>query len=448
MFAFPGCILQEGEHFVNQESFAMPAVIVDRHQNTVRLQVEVPLSDSMLDTEVAIQQALNEAGVLATAAALQHFDTDGSPLQRGDTLWYSKGPQPCTYQTPYGETVVERHVYQTAAGGATFCPLEQQARIVLTSTPRLAQQVSNKYAEMAGARVVADLADNHGRQVSLAFVQDLAAVVASVVQAKEESWHYAVPKLNAPVATVGIGVDGTCILQVEDGGRQVMVGTLSLYDAHGERLHTIYVAAPPAYGKEPFFQRMDREIAHVKALYPQARYTGVADGAADHWPYLRQHTSSQCIDFQHAAGYVQRAAKAVCPRSVVERKRWADDWCHRLKHEAGTARQLWAELQRLQEAGVSHYAADLAAAVTYFSNHHKQMGYARRVATHLPIGSGVTEAACKTIVKMRLCRSGAKWKTAGAGVVLSLRTLTYSAGRWEQFWAKVDRYGFPIEIAV
>jgi len=55
----------------------------------------------MLETEAAIQQALNEAGVLATHAALQHFDTDGSPLQRGDTLWYSKGQQPCTYQTPY-----------------------------------------------------------------------------------------------------------------------------------------------------------------------------------------------------------------------------------------------------------------------------------------------------------------------------------------------------------
>jgi hypothetical protein len=48
---------------------------------------------------------------------------------------------------------------------------------------------------------------------------------------------------------------------------------------------------------------------------------------------------------------------------------------------------------------------------------------------------------------MRMCRSGAKWKTAGAGVVLSLRTLSYTEGRWEQFWAKIDQYGFPIAIA-
>jgi hypothetical protein len=448
MFALLRRILRDRRPFLKQESLAMAAQIMERSPNTVTLQIQVPLSGSMLETEGAIQQALNEAGVLATQAALEHFDTDGSPLQRGDTLWYSKGQQPCTYQTPYGETSVLRHVYQTAAGGATFCPLERDARIVLTSTPRFAQQVSDKYAEMAGHRVVADLSRNHGRAVSLAFVQDLADVVASAVLAKEESWHYAVPKLSAAVRTVGIGVDGTCILQVEDGGRQVMVGTLSLYDGQGERLHTIYLAAPPEYGKEAFFRRLDREIAHVKGLYPRARYTGVADGATDHWPYLEQHTSSQCVDFQHAMSYVQRAGKAACPRRLAERAEWVEHWCHRLKHEVGAVGRLLAELRRLQSTGVGEGCReDLEAALTYFSNHQHQMDYAGREAAHLPIGSGVTEAACKTIVKMRMCRSGAKWKTAGAAVVLSLRTLSYSAERWEQFWAKVDRYGFPVEMA-
>ncbi len=41
-----------------------------------------------------------------------------------------------------------------------------------------------------------------------------------------------------------------------------------------------------------------------------------------------------------------------------------------------------------------------------------------------PIGSGVTEAACKVIVKQRLCCSGMKWKESGAAAVLSLRCLT------------------------
>src|SRR5947209_3698016 len=227
----------------------MSATLIERQENSVTIQVTVPLTRSMLDTEEAIQQALNQAGVLATAEALKQFDTDGSPLEMGCTRWTSKGQEPKAYQAPYGEVSVARHVYQTGEGGATFCPLERDARIILTSTPRFAKQVSNKYAEMPGARVVRDLADNHGRQTTLSFVQDLAAAVGGVVQAKEEDWHYATPKLKEPVTTIGVGLDGTCLLLVEDGHRQAMVGTVSLYDAQGERLHTLYLAATPEYGK-------------------------------------------------------------------------------------------------------------------------------------------------------------------------------------------------------
>ena len=46
----------------------------------------------------------------------------------------------------------------------------------------------------------------------------------------------------------------------------------------------------------------------------------------------------------------------------------------------------------------------------------------------MPIGSGVTEAACKVLVKQRFCGSGMKWKEPGAAAVLSLRCLTYTNG--------------------
>ena len=85
-------------------------------------------------------------------------------------------------------------------------------------------------------------------------------------------------------------------------------------------------------------------------------------------------------------------------------------------------------------------------AITYFTNQSGagRMDYASRVAANEPIGSGVTEAACKVIVKQRLCGSGMKWTEGGAAVVLSLRTLSYTPGRWDEFWSKVDRWGFPV----
>jgi hypothetical protein len=424
----------------------MSAMLIERREDSVTLQVRIPLSRSLVDTEQAIQQALNEAGLLATTEALKQFDTDGSPLRIGQARYTSKGQEPKGYQTPYGEAVVARHVYQTAQGGATFCPLERDARIILASTPRFAQMVSHKYAEMAGARVVADLEVNHGRKTSLNVIQRLADAVGSVAQAKEEQWHYATPELGEPVRTIGIGLDGTCMLLVEEGYRQAMVGTLSLYDGEGERLHTIYVAATPEYGKETFQQRLDREIKHVQGLYPKARLTAVADGASDNWDFLGRYTDDGCVDFHHATGYLSGAAKAAHPGSFRQREEWLEERCHRLKHRAGAAAAILAELEGLTGQELSESAQeDLEKAVSYFRNQQGRMDYARRVRSGLPLGSGVTEAACKTLVKMRLCRSGATWREQGAALVLSLRTLSYTRGRWEQFWAKIDRYGFPME---
>ena len=31
-----------------------------------------------------------------------------------------------------------------------------------------------------------------------------------------------------------------------------------------------------------------------------------------------------------------------------------------------------------------------------------------------------------------------------AAAVLSLRCLNYTPERWDQFWSKVDQYGFPV----
>jgi hypothetical protein len=426
----------------------MPATLVARQENSVTLQITIPLSRSLRDTEEAIQQALNQAGILATGEALKQFDTDGSPLVLGTTRWTSKGQEPKTYQSPYGEVSVARHVYQTGEGGTTFCPLEREARIRLTSTPRFAMQISHKYGEGPADRVVRDLKLNHGRSVAPSFVQDTAAAVAAVVQAKEEQWHYVTPKLTVPIQTIGVGVDGTCLLVVADGKRQAMVGTISLYDREGERQHTIYVAATPEDGKATFYQRMSRELEHVQALYPQAHRTGVADGSADNWMFLRQYTEDECIDCYHASAYLDWVAKAKHPRNPTARQAWLEERRHRLRHEPGYARKLLEEMEAIDVAGLDEtVVAELEQAQTYFRNHHEQMNYAEREAAKLPIGSGVTEAACKTIIKMRMCRGGAKWKEEGARAVLSLRTLIYTEGRWEQFWAKVDRYGFPITNA-
>ena len=246
----------------------MAASLIHQGDQVVTIQIEVQLTDSMLESEERIQDALNEGGNLATQKALEQFDADGSPIQIGSTRLTSKGQEPKVYQTPYGEIEVSRHVYQTSQGGKTFCPLEQNARILITSTPRFAKQVSHKYAEMSSPRVIEDLAMNHHRRVTRCFVQDLAELVGSVAQAKEEDWSYETPRLTERVSTITIGLDGTTVLFCQGGYREAMVGTIGLYDREGERLHTIYLGNSPEYGKETFLARLEREIERIRKSGP------------------------------------------------------------------------------------------------------------------------------------------------------------------------------------
>jgi hypothetical protein len=420
----------------------MSVSILERTDDYVVLAVKVPFQETMLETEERLQTVLNEAGTVASGEALAQYDTEGEPLEIEGRQWTSKGQLPKTYQTPYGAIEVSRHVYQSSAGGATYCPLEVDSRIIVTSTPRFAKVIAHKYAEMSGGKVIEDLGENHGRSLPLAFVQILAEAVGSLALAQEEAWHYQTPKQSVPIPTISIGLDGTCVLLCQEGFRQAMVGTISLYDAAGERQHTTYIAAAPAAGKAVFLSRLQGEVDQIKRLYPQAHYQGLADGAVENWQFLIPNTDSQIIDFYHVTQYLADVAKALHPRAKTQRQIWMDEACHDLKHTMGSAADLLKTMEALPITQLSQATQQgLQDAITYFRNHHHQMHYAEAVANHLPIGSGVTEAACKVLVKARLGSSGMKWKRTGAEIVLSLRALTHTKGRWAQFWSKINRYG-------
>ena len=411
--------------------------------------ITIQHGNSMLDFEASLLCSLNQAGMLGVEKQLEYMDTDGSPIKVGGTHMTSKHKkEPKLYETPWGAVNVSRYVYQSSQGGETFCPLDQNARIIVNSTPTFARMVSWKYAQMAAPQVEEDLRQHHGRNSSRSTLRDIADIVASIAQAKEEKWVYDIPRLSKPVATVAVGLDGANLLYYE-GYRIAMCGTISLYDDEGERLHTIYCAEAPEYGKQTFIDRFTGEILKIKEQFPDAVYVGVTDGAADNWTFLEPFTSVQILDFYHVSEYVADAAEALYPgkgkKAMQERHEWLKQRLHDLKHEEGAAQKLRKELD--QAAPGNNRIASLEKLIkarTYFKNHWHQMVYPEARDRHLPIGSGVTEAACKSLVKQRMCRSGMRWKEQGASMLLTLRAIVCTPGQWDAFWSKMSRYGFPI----
>ena len=419
----------------------MAAKIIFKNDKTMKIEIEIPFAKSMLKTEDNILDAVNECGNIATAEALSKFDTDGTPIQVGKDKYTSKGQVGKKYQTSYGEVNIERHVYQNTRGGKVFCPLERDARTIKGTTSRFAKQIASKYSDLGSSRVQKDLSDNHNRDISREYIRNISEAVGSLVEKKSVKWNYCPPVDAKHVNSIGISLDGTCMYLSNDGWRLAMVGTIALYDRDGERLHTQYVAAPPEYGKTSFHDAFAHDIEKTTKLYPGAIRAGIADGATDNWSFLEKHTSSQILDFFHASEYLNGAAKVVFRKKEKQRS-WFKKACHTLKHEKGGAVGLLEEMQTHQEKKYSKKNKEtLKSAITYFNNHVHQMDYSEYVKQNLPIGSGVIEAACKVIVKQRMCNSGMKWKNAGAKSVLNLRCVNYSGNQWEQLWNKIDRYG-------
>jgi hypothetical protein len=421
----------------------MSATIIKADKSGITVHIPIPegkANMSMLEREELIQQGINQAGQLATEYALAQYDTDGSPITVKEKKFTSKGQVSKSYQTPYGEVVLCRHVYQSNEGGCTFCSLDNDARIITSATPKLAKMVSSKYSESGATHVQKDLESNHGRHLSKQYIQSLSQSIGSLI-AEKKNWSYAIEVAGDHVYSIGISIDGACMLLCNDGYRQAMVGSISLYYFGGERLYTRYIALPPEYGKERFHEAFDREIKNVRKLYPDAVYVGVADGASDNWTFLQSRVDTQILDFFHASEYLSKASKASFNQSD-QANVWLQKACSTLKNEVDGAVLVLCQMQDLMKKKMKVEKKEIIqSSITYFTNHLHQMKYYQYQQKQLPIGSGVIEAACKVIVKQRMCNSGMKWKDDGARTVLALRCFNKSNGMWEQFWNKVNRYG-------
>lgn len=423
----------------------MLAELVTHTGNEVTVKLTVTLTGSMLDDEQALQQSLNAAGQIAMQPILNQFDTNGEPIRVNGIKHTVRVRSPQTYETPYGPVPVERYVYQTSQGGRTYVPLENDARMVLNSTPRYAQIVSGKYARFGADSIRDDLLECNGREISRNYAKKLSDFVGAIAACHETEWAYDLPEFDRPVHAITLGLDGTCMLMHKDGWREAMCGSIAFYDIQGERLHTIYCSATPEYGKEKFKEKFSREIMRVKERFPDVLYIGLADGAKENWIFLKPYAQRLLLDFYHAREYIGKAASAIFGRDEITKQKWEEAFSHDLKHKQGTAGRFIKELQKqraaLDKKNFIERDEAISQVMTYYKNYKSKMTYARHIKENLPIGSGVTEAACKTLIKQRMCLSGSRWKEEGASCVLALRTLKQTVGRWQQFWSYVMRHG-------
>ena len=129
------------------------------------------------------------------------------------------------------------------------------------------------------------------------------------------------------------------------------------------------------------------------------------------------------------------AAEALFGKNSQEGKSWYSKWKRKLKEENGAALKLCRSIEYFltdRRLGKTR-KAEAQKQLTFFRRNKKRMNYIDFINKGLPIGSGPVEAACKTIVKQRMCKSGMRWSREGGQPILSIRAIVKSQ-RWDRFW--------------
>jgi len=137
------------------------------------------------------------------------------------------------------------------------------------------------------------------------------------------------------------------------------------------------------------------------------------------------------VDSSHACLYIQQWADALFGPSPTGGA-WAKQMRQHLQTTSnGITRVLQSATALRRQHGLRDQAK--AAAQAYASLHKRThwMRYRHSSSQRLPMGSGITEAACKMVFTQRLKRSGMSWTRAGGQVILNWRVI-WLRGVWDE----------------
>ena len=164
----------------------------------------------------------------------------------------------------------------------------------------------------------------------------------------------------------------------------------------------------------------------------------VADGAPDNWSYLGETLpfGVEVLDFYHATEHLGAALGAAYGEGTPSYQERVETLRTVLRDDPQGVDKVIGALERLRTRYPRRQA--IRKALAYFREHRHRMPYAHLRARHLPIGSGVVEAACKTLVSQRLKRSGMRWRHTGGQAILTFRALCQSE-RFERAWPLLVR---------
>jgi hypothetical protein len=421
---------------------------------------EAPVTpQSVFDFENALQVAHQEACRQLLEREVNRLEPDDKRAlatkvrYQRETYRINKKTPACV-ATRFGSITVRSFYYQNEIDGEPgLHPLWVRLGIGAGSaTPALLERVARISVDHTQGEVRAWLLREYGlawsnerlrkalagfRDALLPFVADLQ--VARLLNWLEQAEHSR--GRHRPV--LAAGRDGIMVPMRKGGYQEGSTATISVYNRRRQRLGTIYLGQMPEAKQvtlsEALTALLKATLQKWRGPLPRLSYITDKGSAPDdyYWRALckmkhpREGQSLHwewVLDFYHVCSYIGKMADALFGAETPEGEKWFAKmrrWLRERPHGAAQVLRSATQLLGRRRARKAQ-ATEFWKAYRYLRHHRRFMDYQLYRRRGLPIGSGVTEAACKTVFTQRFKRSGMRWNRESGQVILDLRVIHLS----------------------
>lgn len=396
-------------------------------------------------------------------AMLQSLDIDAPRVIIGDKVYRQVLRESSTYYCMAGAIAVTHSLYRECGThhGRTVDPVSLRAGVVGDGWLPLTSQAMAHQLQRGTSRDAEETARQVRRlpysRASFERVGHLVGKLYATRHAEIEDSLIRAFKVPNEAASVSVSVDRVSLPMEEPRTRPVgrprkdapknpisrnyrmaWCGTVTFHDGRGEAIHTIRYGRMPKDSPVELAQSLVGDVMIALEQRPDLEVAVLADGSHENWEllgnamaeFLPDKEVRQVLDLWHVLEKLGAAARVMHGKnkSGAELARWRI----MLLNSKSAAARILKELESSGKENVKiGDSQPVHEAITYLTNHASRMDYASARRSGLPLGSGNVEATCKSLVEMRMKRSGSRWKDHSGAHIMHLRALALS-NRWDQ----------------
>ncbi len=390
------------------------------------------------DFERTLHERMLEAEREIVAGVMEASDVEADAIEIEGRIHRRVLRSKQTYMTACGEVEVERWLYKDRADPTAHALAALDLRLGIVEgfwTTRAAQQASWVVTQMVPKKAEQLFARVGNMEPSKSTLDRLPKALSERWEAERESHEQILREaLVVPegTTTLAVSIDGV-LAPLEGGASPTELradaaargrvskgsGRLSrdrlrdagVCDEHGDLLSAVRFGRAPESKKVTLKETLRKDLEHVLAQHPHLRLAKIADAGGDNWEYLSSLPAGpEILDFFHATEHLAAGLAAIYGDGTFATRHKFEALRERLLGEERGAEAVIAAMDYL--ARKHPKIARVKQVATYLRKNKRRMQYATWKAQGYAIGSGVVEAACKTLVAQRLKLSGMRWRFA------------------------------------